>query len=210
MKKIFDQIITAVKAGEEEDTVRVVKEALDGNIPAKEILEKAMIPAMDDVGSRFASGEAFIPELIVAAKAMEEGMTELKKQMDEGIRNKGLVVLGTVEGDIHSIGKNLVKMCLEGAGYDVFDIGENVKVQRFVDVYKEKNPGILGVSALLSSTMQAMRKIVSGVRDVDPAAKILVGGAPVNHDFADEIGATGYAPNAFAAVKKIDEILGSG
>ena len=120
----------------------------------------------------------------------------------------GLVLLGTVHGDIHSIGKNLVRMCLEGTGFEVVDVGEDVKTERFVEAYREHRPDILGLSALLSSTMQRIPEVVEAVRAEDKAAVIMVGGAPVTQEFADQSGADGYAPNAFEAAKKARELLG--
>ncbi len=166
-----------------------------------------MMPAMEDIGERFSRGEAFIPELIVAAEAMQRGMEALKPRLAGGERGAGLVVLGTVHGDIHSIGKNLVRMCLEGAGFEVIDIGEDIKTERFVEAYREHRPDILGLSALLSSTMQRIPEVIEAVRSEDSGAVIMVGGAPVTQEFADQAGADGYAPNAFEAARKARELI---
>lgn len=170
-------------------------------------MEEAMMPAMEDIGERFSRGEAFIPELIVAAEAMQRGMEALKPRLGGEERGRGLVVLGTVHGDIHSIGKNLVRMCLEGAGFEVVDIGEDVKTERFVEAYREHRPDILGLSALLSSTMQRIPEVIEAVRAEDSGAVIMVGGAPVTLEFADQAGADGYAPNAFEAARRAQELL---
>jgi 5-methyltetrahydrofolate--homocysteine methyltransferase len=207
MSDLLQRIKEAVMAGEEEDTRKLVEEGLESGLEPRKILEEAMVPAMEDIGDRFSRNEAFIPELIVAAAAMQEGMEVLKPRLSGEAKGRGLVVLGTVYGDIHSIGKNLVRMCMEGAGFEVVDIGEDLKTERFVEAYQEHRPAILGLSALLSSTMQRMKEVIEAVRAVDPSALIMVGGAPVTQQFAEEIGASGYAPNAFEAAVKAKELL---
>ena len=165
------------------------------------------MPAMQEIGEQFSRNEAYIPELLVAAEAMDAGVNVLKKHIGGEIRNKGQVILGTVEGDIHTIGKNLVRICLENAGYEVLDLGEDIKAKNFVEAYVQKKPEVLGLSALLSSTALRMEEVIKKVREVDPSAKIIVGGAPITQDFADKIGASGYAPNAFDAIKLVDGLL---
>jgi len=208
MQEILDGIKQAILAGEEEDTSRLVADGLDKGLEPRQIMEEAMMPAMEDIGERFSSGEAFIPELIVAAEAMQRGMEVLKPHLGGAERGSGLVMLGTVHGDIHSIGKNLVRMCMEGAGFEVVDVGEDVKTEKFVEAYREHRPDILGLSALLSSTMQRIPEVIEAVRAEDSDAVIMVGGAPVTQDFAEQSGADGYAPNAFEATRKARELLG--
>jgi 5-methyltetrahydrofolate--homocysteine methyltransferase len=198
----------AVLAGDEEGVRALVDEGLAAGVPPRDMLEEAMMPAMEDIGLRFSNGEAYIPELIVAAMAMESGMEALKPTLGGELHGAGTVMLGTVHGDIHSIGKNLVRMCLEGGGFEVIDIGEDVKTEDFVAAYKEYTPRLLGLSALLSSTMQHMREVIDATRAEDPDAVIMVGGAPVTAEFALQIGASGYARNAFEAVLKARELLG--
>ena len=207
MTRLLEDIRKAVQAGEEEQVKSLVEEAIRKALPARQILEEGMMPAMEEIGERFARGEAFIPELIVAAYAMDAGMSTLKAQFGGKIKDRGKVVLGTVERDIHSIGKNLVRMCLEAAGFEVIDLGEGVKTEAFVEAYAAMKPEVLGLSALLSSTMQFMEKTIGAVRAVDPGARVIVGGAPVTQEFADRIGASGYAPNAFAAVQCVNDLL---
>jgi 5-methyltetrahydrofolate--homocysteine methyltransferase len=207
MQDILDGIRQAILAGEEEDAKRLVAEGLDKNLEPRRIMEEAMMPAMEDIGERFSSGEAFIPELIVAAEAMQQGMEVLKPRLAGGERGSGLVMLGTVHGDIHSIGKNLVRMCMEGAGFEVVDIGEDIKTEKFVEAYREHRPDILGLSALLSSTMQRIPEVIEAVRAEDSGAVIMVGGAPVTQEFADQSGADGYASNAFEAARKARDLL---
>ena len=207
MQEILDGIRQAILAGEEEDTKRLVAEGLDGGIAPRSNLEEAMMPAMEDIGERFSTGEAFIPELIVAAEAMQQGMEVLKPRLAGAERGSGLVMLGTVHGDIHSIGKNLVRMCMEGAGFEVVDIGEDIRTEKFVAAYREHRPDIMGLSALLSSTMQRIPEVIEAVRAEDENAVIMVGGAPVTQEFADQSGANGYAPNAFEAARKAQDLL---
>jgi methanogenic corrinoid protein MtbC1 len=207
MSELLQRIKDAVMTGEEEQTKDLLEEGLREGLEPRKILEEAMLPAMEEIGERFSRNEAFIPELIVAAAAMQEGMELLKPLMGGETRGAGLVVLGTVYGDIHSIGKNLVRMCLEGAGFEVMDIGEDLKTERFIDAYEDNKPDILGLSALLSSTMMRMREVIEAVRAIDPQALIMVGGAPITQRFADEIGASAYAPNAFEAAVKARELL---
>ena len=207
MQDILDGIKRAILVGEEEETKKLVADGLEKGLEPRRIMEEAMMPAMEDIGERFSSGEAFIPELIVAAEAMRQGMEVLKPHLAGAERGSGLVLLGTVHGDIHSIGKNLVRMCMEGAGFEVLDIGEDVKTEKFVEAFREHRPDILGLSALLSSTMQRIPEVVEAVRAEDKNAVIMVGGAPVTQDFADRSGADGYAPNAFEAARKAKELL---
>jgi len=207
VQELMSKIADAIKTGEEEQAKALIEEGLRENLGPARILKDAMMPAMNEVGMLFSKGEVFIPELIVAAMAMEAGLEVLKPHLGEEGVGSGRVVLGTVYGDIHSIGKNLVRMCLEGAGFEVIDIGEDLRTEKFVDAYKEHSPDILGLSALLSSTMQRMPEVIEAVRAVDPGALIMVGGAPVTQEFADEIGASGYAPDAFEATLKANELL---
>ncbi len=207
MSDLLQRIKNAVMMGEEEETKNLLEDGLREGLEPRKILEEAMMPAMEEIGERFSRNEAFIPELIVAAAAMQEGMGVLKPKLGGQGKGLGLVVLGTVHGDIHSIGKNLVRMCLEGAGFEVIDVGEDLKTERFIDAYKENKPDILGISALLSSTMMRMKEVIEAVRAIDPSALIMVGGAPVTQKFADEIGASAYAPSAFEAAAKAKQLL---
>lgn len=207
MDQLFDKIKTAIKEGDDEAVKQLVNEGLVQKLAPRTILEEAMMPAMQEIGEQFSRNEAYIPELLVAAEAMDAGVNVLKKHIGGEIRNKGQVILGTVEGDIHTIGKNLVRICLENAGYEVLDLGEDIKAKNFVEAYVQKKPEVLGLSALLSSTALRMEEVIKKVREVDPSAKIIVGGAPITQDFADKIGASGYAPNAFDAIKLVDGLL---
>jgi 5-methyltetrahydrofolate--homocysteine methyltransferase len=207
MNMLLDEIKKAVREGEEDKTKELVEQALAQQLQPRNVLEQAMMPAMQEIGEMFSRNEAFISELLCAAEAMNAGIEILKPHFTGAIRNKGRIILGTVEGDIHTIGKNLVKICLESAGYEVLDIGENIKTQDFVKAYVKEKPDILGMSALLSSTAVFMESVIREVRAVDKSARIIVGGAPVTQAFADKIGASGYASNAFDSIQLVNNLL---
>ena len=188
----------------------LVKEALDQKVPAKEILDKGLITGMDIVGERMEKGEMFIPEVLMSAKAMSGAVEILKPHLAEGdISAVGKVVIGTVKGDLHDIGKNLVVMMLESAGFEVHNLGVDISPEAFVEAIKEKNPDVLGLSALLTTTMSMMKDTIDAVKEsgLRDGIKIIIGGAPVNQDFADQVGADGYAPDAGSATKLAKALL---
>jgi 5-methyltetrahydrofolate--homocysteine methyltransferase len=207
MNQLFDKIKTAITAGDDVAVKELVNEGLAQKLTPKTILEEAMMPAMKEIGEQFSRNEAYIPDLLVAAQAMNAGVEVLKTRFSGAITNKGRIILGTVEGDVHTIGKNLVMICLESAGYEVMDIGQDIKAQDFVQAYMRDKPDVLGLSALLSSTALCMEQVIKDVRGVDPAAKIIIGGAPITQAFADKIGASGYAANAFDAIQLVDGLM---
>lgn len=182
----------------------LVQEALAARVPANDILQKGLIAGMDIVGEKMQSGDLFIPEVLMAARAMSFSVEILKPLLAEGeATSAGKVIIGTVKGDLHDIGKNLVVMMIESAGFEVIDLGVDVEPDMFVKAIKENKPSLVGLSALLTTTMPMMRKSIesieeSGLRD---SLNIIVGGAPVSQSFADEIGANGYAADAGSAVK---------
>jgi 5-methyltetrahydrofolate--homocysteine methyltransferase len=199
------QLITdTLISGDGEILKGLVQNALDSGIPANEILQKGLIAGMDIVGEKMENGDMFIPEVLMAAQAMGISVEILKPLLAEGeASSAGKLVIGTVKGDLHDIGKNLVIMMMESAGFEVIDLGVDVEPEKFVEAIKANKPNIVGLSALLTTTMPMMKKSVdcitkAGLRDT---LKILIGGAPVNQAFADEIGADGYAPDAGAACK---------
>jgi 5-methyltetrahydrofolate--homocysteine methyltransferase len=199
------QIITeTLITGDGDKLLELVQNALDAGIPAKDILQKGLIVGMDIVGEKMESGDMFIPEVLMSAQAMSISVEILKPLLAEGDSSSaGKVIIGTVKGDLHDIGKNLVAMMMESAGFEVIDLGVDVAPEKFVEAIKTHHPTIVGLSALLTTTMPMMKKSImtieeSGLRD---SLKIIVGGAPVNQAFADEIGADGYAPDAGAASK---------
>jgi 5-methyltetrahydrofolate--homocysteine methyltransferase len=189
-------------AGKVDDVCRLVGEGLKAHVPAPTILNEALIPGMDVVGQRMGSGEMYIPEVLQCAKVMSQALEILKPQLGDGETSSvGKVVIGTVKGDVHDIGKNLVIMMLQSVGFDVHDLGVDVSARRFVETVREEKPDLVGLSALLTSTMPMIKQTIealseSGLRE---KVKIIIGGAPVSKDFAEEIGADGYASDAGSA-----------
>lgn len=180
-----------------------VEEALAGGASAEDILSGALVPAMDEVGYRFKNNIFYVPEVLIAARAMHAGMDVLQPLLaDSNIPSAGKVMIGTVKGDLHDIGKNLVSMMLEGGGFEVIDLGVDTSPDKFVEAIKEEQPHIVGMSALLTTTMVNMKTTIeafveAGIRD---KVRVMIGGAPVTQRYADEIGADGYAPDAASAV----------
>jgi 5-methyltetrahydrofolate--homocysteine methyltransferase len=202
MSEIFSAISNMVIEGNFADIGEKTTTALGEGFTAEEILNKGLMPGMDHVGVEFKAGNMFIPEVLCSAKAMQESMNIIRPLLaDSGTPTAGKILLGTVKGDLHDIGKNLVGMMCEGAGFEVVDIGKDVDPETFVEAIQEHTPSILGLSALLTTTMGAMETTIkaleeAGLRD---KIKIMIGGAPVTQDFADQIGADGYAANAASA-----------
>jgi 5-methyltetrahydrofolate--homocysteine methyltransferase len=207
---MLDSIYRRVIEGDAPGVAEGVQQALEAGHEPVEILNQAMIAAMAEVGRRFECQEFFVPEMLIAARAMKEGLAILRPCLVEtGIEPVGKVVLGTVKGDLHDIGKNLVGMMLEGAGFEVIDLGVDVPAERFVEAVRENHGNFVGLSALLTTTMPAMGEVIEaleedGVRDL---VKVMVGGAPVTQEFADEIGADLYAPDAASAAGRAKALL---
>lgn len=200
---VFTKLNKAIYEGETDDVIALVKEALDDGEDVNTIVNDGLVAAMNVVGADFREGTLFIPEVICAADAMKVGLEELKPIMAaNNTESLGTVVIGTVEGDVHDIGKNLVAIMFEGAGFTVYDIGVDNKPEAFVKAYEEYKPKFIALSALLSTTMPAMQRTVEAFAEAGYAkdVKILVGGAPINQEFCDKIGADGYAGDAVSAV----------
>lgn len=188
-----------------------MKRALAEGVPAPQIISQYLIPAMTEVGDRFKREEFYVPEMLIAARAMQRGLTVLKPLLVEGeFQPVGKVVAGTVEGDLHDIGKNLVCMMLEGAGFVITDLGVDVGPEKFVAAVREHEPNIVAMSALLTTTMPAMQSTIEALIDAGlrGRVRVMVGGAPVTEAYADQIGVDGYAPDAGAAVRKAKQLLG--
>ncbi len=204
MSEILSALSTAIIEGNLDDMVELTEDALDEGLSAAQILNEGLMPGMDHVGVEFKAGNMFVPEVLRSAKAMQNSMDILKPLLAEsGVEMAGKVLLGTVKGDLHDIGKNLVSMMCEGAGFEVYDLGKDVEPEAFVDAVKKYSPDIIGMSALLTTTMRAMEQTIkaleeAGVRD---QVKIMIGGAPVTQSFAEQIGADAYASNAAAAAE---------
>ncbi|MBU4440623.1 MAG: corrinoid protein [Acetobacterium sp.] len=208
MSKIED-VKVLVETGKSKKVAAAVQEALDAGVKPQDILD-AMIASMGIVGEKFSSGEIFVPEMLIAAKAMSKGVEILKPAMagDEST-SLGTCIMGTVAGDLHDIGKNLVVMMLESAGFDMVDLGVDVPAERFVEAVKEnENVVLVACSGLLTTTMPALKEAVQTVKAAFPDMKVIVGGAPVTPAYADEIGADGYAPDAGSSAAKAKELIG--
>lgn len=208
---ILDELYNEVIDGKREPVVTLTKEALEIGLKPDTILFDALIPGLEEVGRLFEEGTFFVPEMLVAAKAMAAAMEILRPLMAEtGAKPVGTFVMGTVKGDIHDVGKNLCNIMLEGAGFKVIDIGVNVPEEQFVEAIREHQPDAVGLSAFLTTTMsmfiptiEAIKK--AGLRD---NVKIFVGGAPVTQEYCEKVGADGYAPNASALVRELKAMLG--
>jgi 5-methyltetrahydrofolate--homocysteine methyltransferase len=202
------EIFNAVLAFDEATVKTKTQAELDADTDIQTILNDGLISAMDEVGERFSAGELFVPEMLMAAQAMKAGLELLKPLLAEGTsQRKGTVVIGTVKGDLHDIGKNLVSMMMEGAGFDVIDLGVDVESEAFVKSAAEKNADVIALSALLTTTMPAMQTTVKAVKEAGMAVKTIIGGAPVTQAFADQIGADGYSADAPGAVKLVKELV---
>lgn len=198
-----EKLFEAVIRGDAAQAEALTRQALDEDTDPEELVGDAMVPAMDHVGERFAAGELFIPELMIAARAMKAGMALIRPLLaSRGAPSAGCVVIGTVFGDQHDIGKNLVASMLEGGGFEVVDLGFDVAPERFVEASREHCADILGMSALLTTTMPSMQKVIEQMEKATlrERTKIIIGGAPITQRFADEIGADGYADDAGSAV----------
>ena len=204
------RISETLVAMNEKQVKELVREALDKGVLAKEILSEGLISGMDIVGEKMESGDMFIPEVLMSAKAMSAAVEILKPLLgDEGLTAAGKVVIGTVKGDLHDIGKNLVVMMLESAGFEVHNLGVDIGPEDFVKAIKEKEPNLLALSALLTTTMSMMKQTIDAVTEsgLRERVKVMIGGAPVTQKFADEIGADGYAPDAGSANKLAKALL---
>lgn len=209
--EILKRISELLIAGEDGDVARETEAALAGKIPAEKILRESLIAGMDVVGEKFRTHEFFLPEVLLAARAMNAGMERLRPLLErEGAKSLGRVVLGSVQGDLHDIGKNLVAIMLRGAGFDVIDLGNDVSPERFVKEAREREAEVIGMSALLTTTMPAMKAVVEELRKQGLAGKVktIVGGAPVSEEFAREIGADAYGFDAANAVEKTQALAG--
>ena len=206
LKQIAENLIQ----GKAEKVKELVQKAVDEGEDVEKILNEALLAGMSVVGDKFKRNEFYVPEVLIAARAMKAGMEVIRPFLAEkNIKGKGRIVLGTVKGDLHDIGKNLVGMMLEGAGFEVVDLGVDIPAEKFIQVAKEKNADIIGLSALLTTTMPAMKDVITHIEtsNLKGKVKVMIGGAPVTQDYADEIGADGYAPDAASAVDKAKQLI---
>ena len=210
MSEQLGKMAETLISGKIDETVNLTKEALGADIPAEDIMTKGLLAGMDVVGQRFKRGKMFIPEVLRSAKAMSGAMELLRPLLAESdIKSAGIMVIGTVKGDLHDIGKNLVGMMFEGAGYQVINLGIDLEPEVFVNAVKEHKANILGMSALLTTTMLCMAQVIDSLKEagIRDQVKVIVGGAPVTAEYAEKIGADVYGPNAASAVERTRAIL---
>jgi 5-methyltetrahydrofolate--homocysteine methyltransferase len=197
----MNALADAVINGDQSTAIEITKEALAEGIPAKKILDEGLIKGMDTVGTLFKQNEFYIPEVLIAARAMKMAMEVLEPELAHaGVQPIGKLAIGTVQGDLHDIGKNLVAMMLKGAGFEVVDLGVDVKIEKFVEQVRDAGVQMIGMSTLLTTTMPSMEKTIKAIKQAGLTAKVIIGGAPVTQDYADKIGADGYAADAATAV----------
>jgi len=201
----------ALEKGDRDTVVKLVREALDEGTSAEEILNKGLIVGMDSIGRKFKANEVYVPEVLIAARAMAGGMEIIEPILAEtGVKPRGKVVIGTVKQDLHDIGKNLVGMMLKGGGFQVVDAGVDVDPEKFVSAAKEAGADIIALSALLTTTMPNMKSVIDALKAAGVNVKVMIGGAPITQGFADEIGADGYAADAASAVDLARGMVGAG
>ena len=212
MSSLYERLSTAILEGDAEKTPKLVQKALDKELAPKDILDSGLVVGMNEVGVRFKRGDMFVPEVLMSADAMQAGMKILRPELvASGAKLIGKILLGTVKGDLHDIGKNLVGMMCEGAGFEVIDIGFDVEPEVFIEVIKEHQPDIVGMSAMLTTTMRAMGHTIKAIEEAGlrEQIKVMVGGAPVDAEFARRIGADGYGSNAPSGVDLAKQLVGA-
>jgi 5-methyltetrahydrofolate--homocysteine methyltransferase len=207
---IFEQIADEVVKGQADSVKELVNQALAESISAEDVLNNGLVAGMNVVSEKFKNNEFFIPEVLVSARAMSAGLEILNPLLAEAnVKAKGKVVIGTVKGDLHDIGKNIVGMMLQGAGYEIIDLGADVPMEKFIEFTQKEDANMLGMSALLTTTMIYMQEIIQGLKDAGlrDKVKVIIGGAPVTQAYADQIDADGYAPDAASAIDLANDLL---
>ena len=210
-QQMLEELKECIITGKHTRARELTEKLLEQGLSPKEILDGALVPGMNVVGEKFKNNEYYVPEVLIAARAMKMAMEVLRPKLTEsGVEPVATFVIGTVRGDLHDIGKNLVAMMMEGAGFKVVDLGVDVPPEKFVEEVKNQNAQIMGMSALLTTTMPAMKDTIEALKQagIREKVKVMIGGAPVTQEYADEIGADGYAPDAASAVDKARELLG--
>jgi 5-methyltetrahydrofolate--homocysteine methyltransferase len=208
---LIEEIRESLVVGNAPQVSELTQKAVEEGSPALDILNSGLVAGMEIVSAKWKAGEYYIPNVLIAARAMKQGMDIIKPKLLEGnYKAKAVAVAGTVKGDLHDIGKNLVVMMMEGAGFEVIDLGTDVSPEKFIEAAREKNADLILMSALLTTTMMAMKDVVAAVQDSDLAGKVktMVGGAPITEKFAEEIGADGYSADGSSAVEKAKSLLG--
>lgn len=210
-EKIYEKLSTAILEGDSGTSVEYVQKGLDKGLEPNDVLNNGLIVGMNEVGVRFKRGDMFVPEVLMSAEAMSEGMTLLRPLLAaSGVKMAGKIVMGTVKGDLHDIGKNLVSMMCEGAGFEIVNLGFDVAPDKFIEAIKEHQPEIIGMSAMLTTTMRAMGHTIKAIEEAGfrDQVKVMVGGAPVDQEFADRIGADGYGANAPVSAELSKQLAG--
>jgi 5-methyltetrahydrofolate--homocysteine methyltransferase len=210
-EKIFEKISTAILEGDSNASASITQQGLDEGVSAADLLNNGLIVGMNEVGVRFKAGDMFVPEVLMSAEAMASGMDLLRDLLAESnTKMAGTIVMGTVEGDLHDIGKNLVSMMCEGAGFQIVNIGFDASPDKFIEAIKEHQPEIVGMSAMLTTTMRAMGHTIKAIEEAGlrDKIKVMVGGAPVDQEFAERIGADGYGANAPASSELAKQLVG--
>lgn len=208
--EILKEITTGVEKGDVDLVRELSEKALKENLPAIKILNEGLVSGMNVVGEKFKNGEIFIPEVLVSARAMKAGMGIVKPLLAKGdVKSGGKIVMGTVKGDLHDLGKNIVAVLLEGGGFEVMDLGTDVSKEKFVEHVEKEKADIIGMSALLTTTMLYMKEVIDSVKkaNLDQEVKVIIGGAPISQSYADEINADGYAPDATTVVELVKNLL---
>ena len=208
---VLEELSQALINGNAPKTKELAQKAIDEGMAPSQVLSEGLIVGMNEVGRRFKNNEFYVPEVLIAARAMHAGMDVLKPLLTEAeAASAGTVLIGTVKGDLHDIGKNLVMMMLEGAGFNVVDMGVDVSPEKFLEAVRDKKPQVIGLSALLTTTMPAMKTTIEALKEagVRDSVKVMIGGAPVTQRYADEIGADGYAADAASAVDVARKLSG--
>ncbi len=207
---ILEEIAIGVEKGDSNSVLALTEKALTQNISVGEILNNGLVAGMDVIGEKFKNNEVFIPEVLFSAKAMKAGMELIKPLLAKAnVESKGKVVIGTVKGDLHDIGKRIIAMLLEGAGFEVTDLGADVSKEKFLEFVEKERADILGMSALLTTTMTYMKEVIEAVENANlkQDVRVIIGGAPITHSYAEEIKADGYAPDAASTVDLVKDLL---
>jgi 5-methyltetrahydrofolate--homocysteine methyltransferase len=207
----YQDLADSIIAGDNVKSKEITQKLVDSGVSSSEILNEGLVPGMEVVGRKFKANEMYIPEVLIAARAMHAAMDIIKPMLSEsGAKMKGTVIIGTVQGDLHDIGKNLVGMMLEGGGFSVVDVGVDISAEKFVEEAKKSGAKLIGLSALLTTTMPVMKDVIAALKADSATAdvKVMVGGAPLTQEYADSIGAKGYAPDASSAVDLAAKLLG--
>ncbi len=209
MEELLKEMSQAVIDGNKEKCEELTRKLLELGLAPKQILDRGLVPGMDVVGVRFRDNIIFVPEVLISARAMKASLAILEPLLTQAkIKEAGIVVIGTVKGDIHDIGKNIVAMMLKGAGFKVIDLGIDTRVEKFLDAIKREKADIVGMSALLTTTMGYMKVVIDKIKEEKLSVKTMVGGAPISQSFAEKVGADRYAKNATEAVERAKELIG--